>query len=106
MSEAIIVMVTAPSADVAAGLARPLVEEGLVACCNIVPGVRSIYRWEGQICDDAEVLMIMESLAERFESLRARIEALHPYSCPKIVSVDIAEGHAPYLSWVAANVSR
>ena len=48
--------------------------------------------------------MIMESRTARFEALRARIEVLHPYSCPKIVSVDIAEGHGPYLSWVAENV--
>ncbi|MBM7116112.1 divalent-cation tolerance protein CutA [[Archangium] primigenium] len=100
MTEAILVFVTAPTADKAAELARTLVEEGLAACGNILPGVRSIYRWEGRVHDEPEVLLLLKSWAPRFEALRARVVALHPYECPEVLRVDVAEGHPPYLRWI------
>jgi periplasmic divalent cation tolerance protein len=100
MPEHIVVLMTAPSAEVAGAIARALVGEGLAACVNIVPGVRSIYRWQGGLCDDAEVLCVMKSRAERFEALRARAAALHPYEVPEIIALPIAAGHAPYLAWI------
>ncbi|NMO22189.1 divalent-cation tolerance protein CutA [Pyxidicoccus fallax] len=103
MTDVILVLVTAPSADKAAELARTLVEEQLAACGNIVPGLRSIYRWQGQIHDDAEVLLILKTRAALFEPLRARVVELHPYQVPEVLRVDIAEGHAPYLAWVLEN---
>jgi periplasmic divalent cation tolerance protein len=101
----IAVLVTAPSADKAASIARALVEERLAACVNIVPGVRSIYRWEGRVHDDPEVLMVIKTERARFESLRARIVALHEYSCPEVIALDIALGHAPYLEWIRQSVA-
>ncbi len=106
MTDVILVLVTAPSTDKAAELARTLVEEQLAACGNIVPGLRSIYRWEGKIHDDAEVLLILKTRTALFEPLRARIVELHPYQVPEVLRVDIAEGHAPYLAWVLENSRR
>jgi periplasmic divalent cation tolerance protein len=99
-----VALTTAPSADKAAELARALVGEGLAACVNIVPGVRSIYAWKGEIVDDAEVLCVMKTRADRVEALRARLVALHPYEVPELVVLDVAGGHEPYLSWVESSV--
>ncbi|MBI5479198.1 MAG: divalent-cation tolerance protein CutA [Deltaproteobacteria bacterium] len=100
MAEHQAVLMTAPSAEVAADIARALVGEGLAACVNIVPGVRSIYRWKGEVCDDAEVLCVIKTRAERFEEVRARVVALHPYEVPEVVAVPLVAGNAAYLAWV------
>jgi periplasmic divalent cation tolerance protein len=101
MTDVRIVIVTCPNPDVAASLARTLVEEGLAACGNIVPGLRSIYRWQGAVVDEPEVLLLLKTTAERFEPLRARVVALHPYEVPEVLSLAVEAGHAPYLAWVA-----
>jgi periplasmic divalent cation tolerance protein len=100
MTEHVAVLMTAPSAEVAAEIARTLVGEGLAACVNTVPGVRSIYRWKGEVCDDAEVLCVIKTRAERFEALRARIVALHPYEVAEVIALPIVAGNAPYLAWI------
>jgi periplasmic divalent cation tolerance protein len=100
MAEHQAVLMTAPTAEIAADIARAVVGEGLAACVNIVPGVRSIYRWQGEVCDDAEVLCVIKTRADRFEALRARVVALHPYEVPEIVAVPLEAGHAPYLAWI------
>ena len=104
MTDAIIVLVTAPTVDKAAELARALVEEELAACGNVVPGLRSIYRWEGKVHDEAEALLILKTRAPLFEALRQRVVALHPYQCPEVLRLDVEEGHAPYLRWIRDNV--
>jgi periplasmic divalent cation tolerance protein len=104
MTDAILVMVTAPTADKAAELARMLVEEGLAACGNVVPGLRSIYRWEGQVHDEPEVLLLLKTRAAHFEALRERVVQVHPYQCPEVLRVDVTDGHAPYLQWIRDNV--
>jgi periplasmic divalent cation tolerance protein len=95
-----VVLVTAPSADVAATIGRTLVEERLAACANIVPAVRSIYRWQGAICDDAEVLCIIKTRRELWGALRDRIAQLHPYEVPEIVAIDPSAVSEPYERWV------
>lgn len=105
MSDVILVLATAPSMEKAAEIGRVLVNEQLAACANLVPEIRSIYRWEGKLCDDEEVLMLVKTQAGLFDRLRARIASLHPYMVPEILRVDIAEGHAPYLDWVRASVA-
>lgn len=102
----VLVYVTAPNADVAATLARALVEERLAACGNIVPGLRSIYAWQGEIHDDAEVLLLLKTRAARVPALAARVVALHPYDLPEVVAVPVVAGHAPYLDWVRGNVDE
>jgi periplasmic divalent cation tolerance protein len=106
MTDAIVVLVTAPTADKAAELARMLVEEGLAACGNVVPGLRSIYRWEGKMQDEPEVLLLLKSTAPLFEALRERVVAVHPYQCPEVLRLDVAEGHAPYLQWIRDSVRQ
>ena len=100
MTEAVVVIITAPSSEVAAALARALVMEGLAAGVNIVPGLRSVYWWEGELRDEAEHLLFAQTRADRFEALAARVAALHPYEVPKIIATPITAGHRPFLDWI------
>jgi periplasmic divalent cation tolerance protein len=95
-----VAFVTAPDAETAAGIARALVEERLAACVNLVPGVRSIYRWEGRVEEASETLLIVKTRAERAHDLEARVRALHPYDLPEVLRVAAAGGSAAYLAWV------
>jgi periplasmic divalent cation tolerance protein len=104
MTDAILVLVTAPTVDKAAELARALVEEQLAACGNVVPGLRSIYRWEGKVHDESEVLLILKTRAPLFEALRRRVVELHPYQCPEVLRLGVEAGHEPYLQWIRDNV--
>lgn len=99
-SSARIVLVTAPDLEVASRLGRALVEERLAACVNLVPGLRSIYRWEGQIEEAAEVMLVVKTRQERCEALAARVEALHPYELPEVVVLPIEGGGDRYLAWI------
>lgn len=94
-----IVFVTAPP-DTATELARRLVEERLAACVNIVPGLRSIYRWKGAIQDDPETLLILKTQRARYEALQARILALHPHDTPEVLALAPEAGLPAYLAWV------
>jgi periplasmic divalent cation tolerance protein len=90
--------------DEALPLARALVEQRLAACVNLVPGVRSVYRWEGCICDEPETTLLIKTASERVEAVREGILALHPYRVPEIVvlRVDGTASHSAYLEWVIA----
>jgi periplasmic divalent cation tolerance protein len=101
MTDALVVLVTAPGAAEAATLARALVEERLAACGNVIPGLRSIYRWEGKVQEDAEALLVLKTTRARFEALRERILALHPYQVPEVLALPVEAGSAPYLAWIA-----
>ena len=101
MVKALEVHVTAPNRDQASHLARILVDERLAACVNIVDGVVSVYRWEGQIRDDAEVLCLVKTRPELLPALIARIEALHPYDVPEILAFEVFDGSPTYLAWLA-----
>ena len=92
---------TCPDAETAARIARTLVEERLAACVNRLPGVASTYRWQGEIHEDAEVLLVIKTTRERFAALRERLVELHPYELPELVAVEIAEGLPAYLDWLA-----
>lgn len=99
--ELIVVLMTAPDAETAARLARPVVEEGLCACVNVLPGVRSFYTFEGRFRDDeAEVLCLIKTRRALYPALRDRLTALHPYDVPEIIALPVCEGNAPYLAWV------
>lgn len=101
----IVVFCSCPDEAVAARLASTLVEEGLAACVNRLAGLRSTYRWDGKLCDDAEVLLLIKTLAGRFEALEARIRALHPYQVPEIIAVPVVAGSTGYLDWVTRGSS-
>ncbi|MBW1879101.1 MAG: divalent-cation tolerance protein CutA [Deltaproteobacteria bacterium] len=96
-----LVICTFPDAAKAAEVARTVVTEGLTACVNLLPGVRSIYGWEGELCDDSEVVALMKTTACRFADLRDRVVALHPYDCPEVIAMEIVDGHQTYLDWVS-----
>jgi periplasmic divalent cation tolerance protein len=100
MTDALVVLVTAPTAEKAAEIARALVEERLAACGNVVPGLRSIYRWEGKVQDETEALLVLKTARDRFDALRARVLALHPYDVPEVIALPIEAGSAPYLAWI------
>lgn len=91
---------TASSDDEAAKIGRALVEESLAACVNLVPRVRSIYRWQGKIEDAAEVLLVIKTVRGRIPTLTARLKALHSYTVPELIAVDVAGGNPDYLEWV------
>ena len=100
MSDYVVCMMTAPNEAEAKRIGRTLVEERLVACCNVVPNVTSIYRWKGKICEEAEVLCLMKTRKELFDSLKKRIKELHPYDVPEIISLKIKDGLHEYLKWI------
>ena len=102
MTDALLVFTTLPNADKAAEVARALVEERLAACANLLPAVRSIYRWEGKIHDENEVLVLFKTRAETVERLKARILELHPYEVPEILCVPVESGYQAYLDWLSA----
>ena len=97
-----VTLCTVPDKASGEKIARALVEERLAACVNLVPGLSSVYRWEGKIQQEAECLLIIKSAVE-FEKLRARIKALHPYELPEIISVPIGQGDHAYLQWLTDN---
>lgn len=96
-----VVLCTAPDRDVATRLARTLVEEGLAACVNVVPGVTSVYRWEGRVQQDAEVLLVVKTHPTRLAALEARVLELHPYDVPEFVVLAAAHASVAYLAWLA-----
>lgn len=104
MTDANVVLITAPSEDAAVTIARTLVEEHLAACANIVPGVRSVYRWEGKIEDAREVLIIVKSKTTLFDELRQRVLSLHPYTVPEVIEIDLRRGHPAYMEWMLRNM--
>ncbi len=99
----LIVLVTVPDADTAARIAQAIVGERLAACVNILPGVRSLYRFEEKLCDDAELLCVIKTRRALYDSLQSRVSALHPYQVPEIVAVSVTAGSQPYLAWLLAS---
>ena len=105
-TDARVVLCTVPSTHVAEQIARALLEEQLVACVNVVPGVRSLYRWQGQVEEAQEHLLVMKTGAARYPALEARIRALHPYEVCEVIALDVVAGSAPYLAWVLGETRR
>ena len=103
LSNFIVVFVTCGSEDEALKIARALVEEKLAACANMISPLRSIYRWEGKICDEKEWLLLLKTRQSRFEDLAKRVKALHSYSVPEIIALPITEGSPAYLNWISEN---
>jgi uncharacterized protein involved in tolerance to divalent cations len=103
---AVEVHVTTPDAVTAERLARVLVEERLAACVQVVPGVRSFYRWEGEVTADDEHLLLVKSLASRFAAIRDRIRSDHPYDTPEVLAVPAVDVDDRYFSWLRESVDR
>lgn len=99
-----VALVTTPDAAVAEEMVRTLVEEGVVACGNILPGIRSIYRWQGAVENSTEVLVVFKTTADGAARLVERVPALHPYDVPEVLVLTVDAGHRPYLDWIAESV--
>ncbi|MEX0843250.1 MAG: divalent-cation tolerance protein CutA [Gemmatimonadota bacterium] len=97
-----VVLVTAPDPETARLLVRRLVEARLVACGNVLPGVTSIYRWEGEVQEDSEVLVVLKAPARVLPALVRRVREEHPYDVPEVIALPVAGGLDAYLSWVVA----
>jgi len=95
----LIVLVTCPP-DRARQIATALVEERVAACVNVVPGLQSIYRWQGEVQSDGEALLIVKTAKDRFDALKQAVLKHHPYELPEVIAVAVDRGHAPYLEWV------
>lgn len=104
-NDVLVLLATFPDPDKAAEIARTLVDEQLAACVNLVPQIRSIYRWEGKVEDGSETLGVIKTTRERYAQLASRLVELHPYDVPEVLAIPLADGHAPYLAWVVASVA-
>ena len=107
MTDPIVVLITAPSKEVGKQIARALLEQKLAACVNIISSIDSICTWEGKICNDEEVLLVVKSRAELFENqLVPAVQAIHPYRVPEIIALPIKMGAKSYLDWIEAVTKR
>ena len=98
----VLILCTAPNEEVGATLARGLVEARLAACVNLVPGIRSFYRWEGAVQDEAEVQLLIKTRSGRFAAVAGWIKANHPYTVPEVIALPIPVGADTYLAWLTA----
>jgi periplasmic divalent cation tolerance protein len=105
MTEALIVFTTFENEEDAARVARALVEERLIACANLLPGARSIYRWKGETTDAREVVMLMKTRKQDWPALMARLHELHPYETPECIAVRVAAGAPRYMAWLEAQLA-
>lgn len=105
-SNYIVVFCTVPDENVAEKIANKVVEKKLAACCNIIPGLRSIYIWKNEIQDDKEMLLIIKTKKDIFTKLQKAITEIHPYTIPEIISILIENGSKNYLNWVEQNVKQ
>jgi periplasmic divalent cation tolerance protein len=96
----ILVLTTVPEEKTGRGIGRVLVEERLAACVTISPAARSIYRWEGKICDEREHILVIKTRSELFPRLETRIKAIHPYKVPEIIALSIEKAAPDYLAWL------
>lgn len=105
MTDKVVVLVTCAGADEAATIARALVRRHLAACVNISAPVRSIYRWQGKLADEPEVLLVIKTARALFDQVRRAVEKLHSYHVPEVVCLPIIDGAPNYLNWLTSSVS-
>ena len=102
----IVVLVTCPTSAVAHRLATELVKRRLAACVNLLPGVESVFQWKGKIDRCREQLLIIKTIAGKFEALRRAVIARHPYEVPEVIALSLVAGHQPYLEWIQGVVGQ
>jgi periplasmic divalent cation tolerance protein len=105
MNDLLVVFVTVGGEEDGKRIARTLIEDGLVACVNILPAIRSIYRWKGSIEDDEETLLIIKTGKEVLEALEDRIREIHPYENPELIAVPVVGGLEAYMDWVREQIT-
>ncbi len=99
-AEVLLVISTFPDAETAERISRALVTDKLAACANIMPAVRSIYRWQGNIEEAAEIMVFFKTTADGYAALERRVKELHPYDVPEIIALPVSRGLSGYLGWV------
>lgn len=104
MSEKLVVLMTAGSQEEAERIAHALVAEMMVACVNVIPGVTSVYRWEGQVQSDQEWLLVAKSRGDVLDELVRRVQALHSYDVPEVIALPLVGGSDAYLRWIDKEV--
>ena len=102
----LVIYCTCPDQVVAERIATTLVNERLAACVNIVPRITSIYRWQGDVHRDPELLLVIKSRSDVYPALEARIRALHTYDVPEIIALPIQQGSGDYLAWLDASLEK
>jgi len=102
---AVVVLLTASNGEEAGRLAEMMVRSRLAACVQILPEIESVYRWEGEVRREPEVLLLAKTTAARFPALAREVRALHSYETPEIIALPVAAASAPYLKWVVESVS-
>lgn len=100
----IVILCTVPDRESGARIGRTLVEERYAACVNLVPGLTSIYQWQGAVQEEPECLLVIKTTAARFEALAERLRSLHPYAVPEIIALPITAGHPAYLNWITESI--
>ena len=101
MNTILVVLCTCPDENTARALASGLVENRLAACVNVLPGIRSIYRWQGAVQEDGEVLLVAKTSRETFPELESWLAEHHPYDLPEVIALPVERGLPAYLEWVA-----
>jgi periplasmic divalent cation tolerance protein len=101
-SDALVVLTTVSSEEDAVALVRGLLDRRLIACGTVLPGARSLYRWEGRIADEREVLVVLKTRSARLGAIEAAFDELHPYKVPELLALEVAAGNARYLTWLTA----
>lgn len=104
--ELALVVTTLPDSDAAERLVRSLLDERLVACGNFFPGVRSLYRWEGKVADETEVLVLLKAHTAAIEQLFTRVAELHPYAVPELVELPVSGVSQAYCRWVMESTRK
>ncbi|MGD8515047.1 MAG: divalent-cation tolerance protein CutA [Granulosicoccaceae bacterium] len=105
-TEHLLVLCTCPDRDTAMQLAKTLIDEALAACVSILPGLTSLYHWQGECESDTEELLMIKTRKAAYPALEARLQALHPYELPEIIAVSIEAGLPGYLAWVDESCNR
>ena len=100
MDTYIVVFCTTPSNEISIQIAEECIKKKIAACCNIVPGITSVYQWQGKVEKSDEELIILKSTEDNFDSIEKIINGIHPYEVPEIISVKINNGNEPYLNWI------
>ena len=103
-SELIVVIMTAANSEEAERIAEALVDARLAACVQVLPEIRSVYRWKGEVARDTEVLLLAKTVRAKFDKLEQAVRAIHSYETPAIVALPVTAGSEPYLNWLVSEV--
>ncbi len=98
--QAMLVYCTVPNADEAKSISRLLIRKKLAACCNVIPGIISIYRWEGEVQEENEVLLLIKTSLKKYDQVEKEIKMIHSYSIPEIIATPVVQASQAYLDWI------